>query len=50
MSVIFQGRHCLVYDIGTQHESVEWINLSEVDALFSIVGSDELISLDASMS
>ncbi|KAL8542397.1 hypothetical protein ACS0TY_003316 [Phlomoides rotata] len=25
-----EGRHCLVYDIGTQHETVEWINLSEI--------------------
>lgn len=29
--VIFQGRHALVYDIGTDSETWEWVNLSEVD-------------------
>ena len=34
-SVLFfsQGRHALVYDIGTPNESLEWVDFKEVLAL-----------------
>lgn len=32
---LFQGRHALVYDIGTTNETWEWVNLKEViDPMF----------------
>ena len=32
--LFFQGRHCLVYDLGTNHETIEWVDLTEVDTCF----------------
>ncbi|KAL0411120.1 UNVERIFIED_CONTAM: protein EMSY-LIKE 3 [Sesamum latifolium] len=29
-----EGRHALVYDIGTENETWEWVNLSEVERVF----------------
>lgn len=29
----FQGRHALVYDVGTANETWEWVNLTEVDMM-----------------
>lgn len=31
----YQGRHALVYDIGTANETWEWVNLSEVNHVLS---------------
>ncbi|XP_042065055.1 protein EMSY-LIKE 3-like [Salvia splendens] len=25
-----EGRHCLVYDLGTNHETIEWVDLTEI--------------------
>lgn len=30
LSVVCQGRHALVYDMNTENETWEWVNLNEV--------------------
>lgn len=38
-----QGKHALVYDMGTAQETWEWVNLKEVILIITFSGLDSLI-------
>lgn len=44
-----QGRHALIYDMNTAHETFEWVDLKEVRLMFYIMFLNNHISQRSSM-
>lgn len=42
LSKFYQGRHALVYDMNTENETWEWVNLNEVMFILLLVGQYHL--------